>query len=156
MRSFLQMQSVGERRWVLCTLAACVAAPAGAQLTGTNKPNGDETATIVGRGARLIVEPVVVKDKAGKSVEGLTAKDFTITEDGVAQKISFCEYQKLPEDATPLPPQTTGQEDIKIYNRLAHTQIAAETTGEIKYKDHRLLALYFDMTAMPPPTSCAR
>jgi len=150
MRSFLQMQSRWRKTLGALTLAACVAAPAGAQLTGTNKPNGDETATIVGRGARLIVEPVVVKDKAGKSVEGLTAKDFTITEDGVAQKISFCEYQKLPEDATPLPPQTTGQEDIKIYNRLARTQIAGENTGEIKYKDHRLLALYFDMTAMPP------
>ena len=43
-----------------------------------------------------------------------------------------------------------AEKNIKIYNRLARTQIAREAAGEIKYKDHRLLALYFDMTTMPP------
>jgi VWFA-related protein len=43
-----------------------------------------------------------------------------------------------------------GPEDIKIYNRLARTQIAPESPGDVRYKDHRLLAVYFDMTAMRP------
>jgi len=34
---------------------------------------------------RLVVEAVSVTDKQGRPVEGLTAKDFHITEDGVAQ-----------------------------------------------------------------------
>src|SRR6202163_3506106 len=46
-------------------------------------------------GTRLIVETVTVKDKDGKAVEGLTAKDFTLTEDGEAQTISFVEYQRV-------------------------------------------------------------
>ena len=51
---------------------------------------------------QLVVETVTVKDKNGKPVEGLTAKDFTITEDGVPQTISFCEFQKLEEVAPPM------------------------------------------------------
>ena len=46
---------------------------------------------------QLVVETVSVRDKNGKPVEGLTAKDFTITEDNVPQNIAFCEYQKLEE-----------------------------------------------------------
>ena len=41
------------------------------------------------------VETVVVKDKQGKFIPGLTAKDFALTEDGVAQTIRFCEHQAL-------------------------------------------------------------
>lgn len=140
------------------TLAACVVSlatgagtlSAGAQLTGQNKPVGsaDQAATIKVT-SRLIIEAVGVKDKKGNPIEGLSAKDFTITEDGVAQKISFCEHQVLTEDATPLPVTPAGEENVKIYNRLARTQIAPEAAGEIRYKDHRLLALYFDMTTMP-------
>ena len=140
------------------TLATCVVfvfagtgcLPAGAQLTGQNKPVGsaDQAATIKVT-SRLIIEAVGVKDKKGNPIEGLSAKDFTITEDGVAQTIKICEHNVLTEDATPLPVTPPSQENIKIYNRLARTQIAPEATGEIRYKDHRLLALYFDMTTMP-------
>ena len=55
---------------------------------------------------QLVVETVTVKDKNGKPIEGLTAKDFTVTEDGVPQTISFCEFQKLDEMAEP--PLTGG------------------------------------------------
>jgi VWFA-related protein len=124
---------------------------AGAQLTGQNKPTGtpDQAATLKVT-TRLIIENVGVKDKKGEAIGGLTAKDFTITEDGVPQKISVFEHNVLPENATPLGPAPVGGEEIKIYNRLASSQISGEATGEIKYKDHRLLALYFDMTTMPP------
>jgi VWFA-related protein len=124
---------------------------AGAQLTGQNKsPTGVDAPTIQVT-TRLIIETVTVKDKKGNPIKGLTAKDFTVTEDGVLQSIKICEEQELPETSEPLPATPTGGEDIKIYNRLARTQISSETPGEVKYKDHRLLALYFDMSAMPEP-----
>ncbi len=126
---------------------------AGAQLTGANKPADQTGVTTLHETVRLVVEDVSVKDKAGKPVTGLTAKDFTVTEDGVAQSISFCEYQSLPVvPDKPVAELTTheAEDNIKIYNRLAHEQIAGESPGKLMYKDKRLLALYFDMTAMPP------
>ncbi len=58
--------------------------------------------------AQLVVEDVSVIDKNGKPIEGLTAKDFTITEDGVPQTIKFCEPQKLLDTATPPPASATS------------------------------------------------
>jgi VWFA-related protein len=118
-------------------------------LTGQNKPVGSaDQATTIKVTSRLIIEAVGVKDKKGNPIGGLSAKDFTITEDGVAQTIKICEHNVLTEDATPLPVTPASEENVKIYNRLARTQIAPEAAGEIRYKDHRLLALYFDMTTM--------
>src|SRR4051794_631863 len=98
---------------------------------------------------QLVVETVIAKDKKGNPIEGLTAKDFTLTEDGKPQTIAFVEYQKLPELAADLmEPILARGEAIP---KLARTQISSEKPGEIRYRDHRLLALYFDISAMPPP-----
>ncbi len=119
---------------------------ANAQQVGQNTtPNAAGGATFQ-TGTQLVVESVVVKDKGGKPVEGLTANDFIVTEDGVPQVIKFFEYQKFQEAAEPEPAPTAAP---TIYNKIARTQISAEPPGSTKYKDRRLLALYFDMTAMP-------
>jgi VWFA-related protein len=122
--------------------------PAGAQVVGQNSQpaggNGEYTMSV---SSKLVIEAVNVKDKQGKSLSGLTAKDFTVTEDGVPQQVSFCEYQKLPL-APPIAPKKP--ENIMVYNRLGVTQIAPEKPGDVHYKDRRLIALYFDLTAMPP------
>ncbi len=96
-----------------------------------------------------MIETINVKDKSGKAVEGLTAKDFTVTEDGVEQTIRLFEFQKVPEGAAePAPPIPTLSPPLK---KLPETQITAERPGDTRYQNRRLLVLYFDMTAMPPP-----
>lgn len=106
--------------------------------------NGDFTISAT---TQLVIETVTVTDKSGKPIEGLTAKDFTVTEDNAPQVIKFFDYEKLPEVPEPLPPHLG---DVQVLNRFPSTQISAEQPGTTKYRDHRLLALYFDMTALPP------
>jgi len=126
------------------------AAPVCAQQIGQNKPAGGADNFTLSVKVQLVVEAVVVKDKDGKPIPGLTAKDFAITEDGAPQSIRFCEHQDLTALAAPLPAAAPGSEDITIYKRLTHTQIAPETEENSRYKNRRLLALYFDMSAMYP------
>jgi VWFA-related protein len=121
---------------------------AAAQQIGTNATPSQNGAYTLNVKSQLVVETVVVKDKQGNFISGLTAKDFTVTEDGVPQTISFSEHQDLPVTAAPVAPP--DEEEITIYNRLTRTQIAPEDTSHVQYKNRRLLALYFDMTAMPP------
>ena len=116
---------------------------------------------------RLIVQTVSVKDKDGKPVEGLTAKDFIVTEDGEPQTVSFAEFQRLPTiavsssgqvtigdatDAAPAPP--VAPRPAAAAGTVASTtdaRIASSPPGDIRYRNRRLLILYFDLTSLPPP-----
>jgi VWFA-related protein len=107
-------------------------------------------------GTRLIVETVTVKDKDGKPVEGLTAKDFTLTEDGEAQTISFVEYQRVdaaaaaPTSLPVSPSPAAAAPPAPALSPVVQPTIAASAPGDIKYRNRRLLVLYFDVTALPP------
>src|SRR5215471_19636730 len=96
-------------------LALAAAAQQPRQTTGQDTQAGKIAVNV-----QLIVETVVVKDKQGKPVEGLTAKDFTITENGVPQAISFCERAQLPETLSE-PATPSKPDEVKIYNQLART-----------------------------------
>jgi VWFA-related protein len=135
---------------LLLILLALIAAQATAQQIGQNtSANASGTYTLTAK-AQLVVETVVVKDKQGKFISGLSAKDFTVTEDGTPQTIRFCEHQDLAAEETPLAPASPGSEQIKLYKQLTRTQLAPEEPENSRYKNRRLLALYFDMTAMHP------
>jgi VWFA-related protein len=121
-----------------------------AQHIGQNAPPETSGTATIRASTQLVVETVVVKDKKGNPVEGLTAEDFALTENGAPQTIAFCEHQKLPVASSTSPPATSGPENIRIYDTLSRTRISTETPGNIRYKDRRLLAFYFDMTAMQP------
>jgi VWFA-related protein len=94
---------------------------------------------------QLVVETVIVRDKDGKVVPNLKREDFILTEDQAVQDIKFFEFQALAEPA----PIAVNLKPNPLA-RLPRTQIAGEPKQEVRYRDRRLLALYFDMSAMMP------
>ncbi|MBV8902996.1 MAG: VWA domain-containing protein, partial [Acidobacteriia bacterium] len=108
-----------------------------------------------GATTQLIVEDVIVRGKDGNPVTGLKASDFTITEDGKPQKIAVFEFQKLEEQpAAPRIAPGSASEPSVVAERVpvkavTANEITPETPGNLKYRDRRLLVLFFDMTSMP-------
>ncbi|HEY7169474.1 MAG TPA: VWA domain-containing protein, partial [Vicinamibacterales bacterium] len=112
---------------------------------------------------RLVVQTVSVKDADGKPLEGLTAKDFIVTEDGEPQVISFVEFQRL--TTTPVAAPAAAAAGTPVADSApaprpssasavpppADVGIATAPPGDLKYRDRRLLILYFDLTALPGP-----
>ena len=94
------------RRMPLLVVAAALAASLGV-VTLAQQQSQQQPATppadqpIFRSSTRLIVTTVAVKDKDGKPIEGLTAQDFVITEDGQPQDIAFVEFQRLATEAAP-------------------------------------------------------
>lgn len=132
-------------RATLLTFLACLLT-ASAQQQAPQAPKG---AVRFGVTSQLVVEDVLVKGKDGQPVEGLKPGDFTVTEDGKPQKIAVFEYQRLEETAAPALQPRPAEPPKPVVKSPTAIQIASETPGAIKYKDRRLLVMFFDMTSMP-------
>ena len=123
--------------------------------SGTNTPGGQRNTFKFESTTRLVVEDAIVRGKDGHPISNLKASDFTILEDGKPQKISVFEFQKLETEAAPAPqPEAppapaAPQPEPPAAKPVAANQIAPEKPGDIRYKDKRLMVLFFDMTSMP-------
>ena len=100
-------------RWLLCIGVALWSAATGAFAQKV----GPDT-TVIRRTVALVQLDVAVTDKKGDYVTGLKASDFSIFEDGVAQKVATFEEVRSPaEDPTliaqggPNPPQSLAVSD---------------------------------------------
>jgi len=108
---------------------------------------------------KLVIVDLTAKDKNGHAITTLTKDDVAIFEDGVRQKISVFELQKLSgQPLTPLSfvannaPRTI--EERAPSNSRAKPKpsvVAPAANSVVRYQDRRLLCLFFDMTSMDVP-----
>lgn len=109
-------------------------------------PRQDRPRAVFRTTTRLVTQAVVVKDKQGRAIAGLTAADFVVTEDGQAQDVAFAEFQSVSgtvDEAGPAAPEA-------IPARIGRPEISIPPPGKIRYRHHRLLVLYFDLSSMSP------
>jgi VWFA-related protein len=136
------------------------APPPEQRLNGVLVPNSGASFSA---GTQLVVETVIVKDKSGNPIKGLKQTDFAVTEDGKAQDIKIFDWEELSETAkvdasldttislTKKKPEAAAADAAPEAKPLTANQIAPEKPGDLKYKDRRLLVLFFDLTSMPIP-----
>src|SRR5215467_2153582 len=139
---------------ILCLLCFLSSAPVShgqqAQQKESQQKDSDKPFTL-SINTQLVVQTVVVKDKDGKNIEGLTDKDFTVTEDGAPLTISVFQFQRLDDkpltkEASPVENQTPT---VIVQPKVA-TQITPPPTGDARYQDRRLLVLFFDLMNVAP------
>jgi VWFA-related protein len=92
----------------------------------------------------LVLTNVVVRDKkSGELVRGLTAKDFSLLENGKPQHISTFDFESV-DQAAPLDEATISGKTGSIFNAKS------ETARPEALRNHRLIVLFFDLTSMQP------
>jgi len=95
---------------------------------------------------KLVVLDVFVRNKAGNAVENLKKEDFTLLENGKPQEISVFEFQRI--SAEPAGGAVSAVVDGTPPARA--NAINVDTAGKVKYRDKRLLVLFFDFSSMQP------
>jgi len=93
--------------------------------------------------SNLVIVNVEVKDRAGKPVEGLKAEHFDLIENKQSQKISVFEHQRLESAAPPLSIAATP-----AAAPASAPLISASKPGELRYRDRRLIVLFFDLSSL--------
>ncbi len=125
---------------------------------GTPAPATSKGPTKFATTLQLVLVDISVKDKSGQPMKGLKPGDFTITEDGKKQDIKIFQFQELEESAMPEPvpaikPAVVAKAPDSpvavVVKSVTANQIAPSKPGEVKYKDRRLMVLFFDMASMP-------
>ena len=128
-------------------------APAGQPApTAQGQPAPGQPQQPVFRGStRLVVQNVSVKDSQGRSIEGLTAGDFTVFEENERQEIAFVEYQRIDNElvTTLVDPAAADAGVAAAVERPVNVEISTPPPGSTKYQNKRLLVLYFDQSSMP-------
>ncbi len=113
-----------------------------------------QPAAVFRSGTELVLVNVVVRDKTGAVVRGLTRDDFSVSEDDRQQTVTSFDFEELDNANTTiaLPDrQTILSSDVSTARPSAAQASAAQTpTASVDMHGRRLIVLFFDLSAMQP------
>ncbi len=115
-------------------------------------PSGQDAAAqesgfVLKTNAELVLTNVVARDaKTGEFVRGLQQTDFTVYENGKAQKVATFDFQSV-EMATPL---NEAMVSGLAAGPTANGSKAVVVAKPEDLRNHRLIVMFFDLTSMQP------
>jgi VWFA-related protein len=139
------MTRIAKQRLLIClfVMAGLSLRMAVAQGNKEAQKKQDETVKLE---TRLVTLDVIVKDKKGKRVTDLKAEDFSVFEDGVAQKVEFFSPPldggndaSQPKDVAPAPPGVSNSEPTNIISLV----LDGATTDPVNFKQVREATLKY-------------
>ncbi len=135
---------VAIRRWFL---GLCVVFCPVFDMLGLVRPLNAQDATVFRGEVNLVVQAVTVTGDDGRPLEGLTAADFIVTENGVPQEMAFIDFQRVTPDAG----SSTGTSMVSTLSRPTGSRAARPAPSryiDVRYPDRRLVVMYFDLSAL--------
>jgi VWFA-related protein len=129
------------------------AVPAFAAATRAQAPA--QPAPVFRSGTELVLVNVVVRDRNGALVRGLTKDDFSIAEDGKPQTITSFDFEELDRDSAPPPRETWAARPILPPKPAASPKPPAPAEAQrdrprADMRGRRLIVLFFDLSSMQP------
>ena len=98
--------------------------------------------------SELVLVNVVVRDKQGNPVAGLTRDDFTLLEDGKAQRVSSFDFENL--DTTPLTAASGPSQSSTNVPAAKIKPILTAKDADEALSNKRVIVLLFDLSSMGP------
>ena len=139
----------------LCLASLAVAASSGVEppetpAAGSGPAVQQPTRPTFRSGLDLVVVNVVVRDKDGRLVRGLTRDDFVVMEDGKAQTVTSFDFEEIENVSLPsMETQTVlGAIVQPAQPGAAPAPAAAEARPVVDMKDRRLIVLFYDLGSM--------
>ncbi len=118
-------------------------APPLAQAPQIPQPRPPQASGVLRGQTNVVRIDVEVTDRSGKSIRGLKQDQFTVTDDGKAQKVTTFSYSDIEKV------ETAGAEDSKplvVPVDNEGPKASEAVSGEVR--DRRMIVLFFDMTSM--------
>ncbi|HUN89604.1 MAG TPA: VWA domain-containing protein [Terriglobales bacterium] len=109
-------------------------------------PAQDNSGFNVKKNVEIVLVNVVVRDKQGNVVKGLTRDDFAVQEDGKAQTLSSFDFEQTDTDA--LPPLESQPTIMGVLKN--GTVKATPQQDKVDFHGRRVLVLFFDLSSMQP------